>query len=196
MRSRRASASCSSPVGALCALLALAVAGPAAPAAAKVFHSQREALELAFPEADRIESTTSILSEGQVESIERRARSPVESRIVKLYSGWQADRLLGYAFIDVHTVRTLPEAFMVVLDPDGRVRSLRVLAFHEPLDYLPTERWYEQFDRKTLEEPLRLGSDIHGILGATLSARAVTASVRRALAFYEVLVREGSHARR
>ena len=35
------------------------------------------------------------------------------------------------------------------------------------------------------------GRDIHGILGATLSARAVSASVRRVLAFYEVLVRNG-----
>ena len=41
----------------------------------------------------------------------------------------QAGRVLGYAVIDVHNVRTLPEAFMVVLSPEGEVRSLRLLAF-------------------------------------------------------------------
>jgi Na+-translocating ferredoxin:NAD+ oxidoreductase RnfG subunit len=71
------------------------------------------------------------------------------------------------------------------------VRTLRVLAFHEPLDYLPNERWYAQFDRKSLAEPLRVGGDVHGIVGATLSARATTRGVRRALALYEVLVQNG-----
>ena len=100
--------------------------------------------------------------------------------------------MTGYAFIDLHTVRTLPEAFLVVLSPEGVVRTLRVLAFHEPVDYLPSARWYAQFDHKALRDSLRVGGDIHGIVGATLSARATTRGVRRALAFYEVLVENGS----
>jgi hypothetical protein len=91
----------------------------------------------------------------------------------------------------MHTVRTLPEAFLVVLTPEGEVRSLRLLAFHEPTEYQPTERWYGQFERKSQQSTLRLGDDIHGIVGATLSARATTLGVRRALAFYEILVRSG-----
>jgi hypothetical protein len=35
---------------------------------------------------------------------------------------------------------------------------------------------------------MRLGRDVHGVVGATLSARAVTESVRRVLALYNVLV--------
>ena len=75
--------------------------------------------------------------------------------------------------------------------PEGAVRTLRMLAFHEPLDYLPSGRWYEQFESKTAAEPLRLGGDVHGVVGATLSARATTRGVRRALAFYQVLIRDG-----
>ena len=78
---------------------------------------------------------------------------------------------------------------MIVLEPDGTTRSVRVLAFHEPLDYLPTERWYKQFEDRSLADPLRLGRDIHGIAGATLSARAVASSVRRALALFRVVVK-------
>jgi Na+-translocating ferredoxin:NAD+ oxidoreductase RnfG subunit len=161
----------------------------AVPVQAKVFHSQQEALELAFPDADRIESDTKVLSRAQVEAVEKSARSKLDSRIARFYAAWKGDEVVGYAFIDVHTVRTLPEAFMVVLEPDGSTRSVRVLAFHEPLDYLPTERWYEQFERKSLVDPLRLGRDIHGIAGATLSARAVTGSVRRVLALFRVVVK-------
>jgi len=171
------------------ALLGLAVAGPAG---AKVFHSQQQALALAFPDADRIEKRTYILTSSETEQIESRARCAVESRLVTLHTGWKGDVLLGYAHIDVHTIRTKPEGLMVILDAAGQVRSVRVLAFHEPLDYMPTERWYRQFDGKGLEDGLRPGRDVHGIVGATLSVRTTTEAVRRALAYYEILIRAAS----
>lgn len=158
-------------------------------AEAKVFLGRREALELAFPGADRIEDESVLLGDSEAGRIEAISRSPLDSRLVKIYRGFRGDELLGYAFIDVHNVRTRPEAFLVVLSPQGEVASLRVLAFHEPLEYMPTERWYTQFESKSLAAPMRLGSDIHGIVGATLSARATTRGVRRALAFYEVVVK-------
>lgn len=172
-------------------LLCLSLAAPP-PAEAKVFFSRSEALEMAFPEADRIESETYILADAQVARIEQISASPIDSKLVKIYKGLKGDRLLGYAVIDMHRVRTLPEAFLVVLSPEGSVRSLRVLAFHEPLDYLPTDRWYHQFDEKNLGNALRLGGDVHGVVGATLSARATTRGVRRILAYYEVLIQNGN----
>jgi transcriptional regulator of nitric oxide reductase len=170
----------------LAALLALLLAH--APAQAKVFYSRSQALQLAFPDAERIEDETFVLTDDQVERIVAIAQSPLDSKLVKIYTGWRGDQKLGYAVIDIHNVRTMPEAFMVVMSPEGGVRSVRVLAFHEPLDYLPAERWYAQFNGKSLESQLRLGGDIHGVVGATLSARATTRGVRRALAFYRVLV--------
>ncbi len=161
-------------------------------AQAKVFYSRTEALELAFPEADRVEDETILLDDEQLERVRKIARSELESRIVRVYRGFRGEELLGYAFIDVHNVRTLPEALLVVLSPQGSVRTLRVLAFHEPLEYMPTERWYEQFKGASLTQALRLGRDVHGVVGATLSARATTRGVRRALAFYEVLLKGGS----
>ena len=179
---------CSSPLKAVLLACALPVA-IAGGAHAKVFHSRQEAVELAFPGADRIESETYILDDAQVAAVEKRSRAKLETRIVKVFSGFVGDETQGYALIDLHQVRTLPEAFLIVLTPEGRVRSLRVVAFHEPLDYMPSGRWYEQFEGRSEEDPLRVGSDIHGIAGATLSARATTEGVRRALALYHVLVK-------
>ena len=68
-------------------------------------------------------------------------------------------------------------------------RRCRILAFHEPLDYLPTNRWYSQFSGKTGQDLLRVGRDVHGVVGATLSARAAADGVRRMLAYWEVLLR-------
>jgi Na+-translocating ferredoxin:NAD+ oxidoreductase RnfG subunit len=159
-----------------------------ATAFATVYHSRSEALELAFPDADRIETRTHILNDEQVERIQQASRGEIDSKLVKVYTGMRGNEVLGYAFIDTHVVRTMPEAFMVVLSPDGAIRSLRILAFYEPSEYKPNDRWYTQFERKSANQGLRLGGDIHGIAGATLSARATTRGVRRALAFYEILI--------
>jgi len=155
---------------------------------AKVFYSQSEALKLAFPDAEEVASNTFILDDAQVERIESLAKCELDTKLVKIYTGMREGRVLGHALIDIHNVRTMPEAFMIVLSPAGEVRSLRVLAFHEPLEYKPTNRWYSQFDNQSIGAPLRVGGDIHGVVGATLSAHATTRGVRRALAYYEVLL--------
>jgi len=161
-----------------------------APAQAKVYLSRSEAIDWAFPGADRVDERTFVLTDAQARAVERLGRAPVETRIVKLYTALREGAATGYAFIDIHTVRTLPEAFMVVLTPEGAVRSLRVLAFYEPPEYLPHENWLEQFEGGGLGHGLEPGSAIHGIAGSTLSAQAVSAGVRRSLALWQVLVGE------
>lgn len=168
------------------------LAGGLAPSArAKVFASREEALAAAFPQAERVEAEHHFLSEAQKTEVERIARAPLDSRLVTVHVGRRGDAVLGYAFLDLHTVRTLPEALLVVLAPDGSVRSLRVLAFHEPPEYLPPPRWLQQFEGRSADARLRLQREVHGIAGSTLSAQAVTRAVRRVLALYQVVVAGG-----
>src|SRR3990172_8819723 len=161
-------------------------------AAAKVFYSREEALRVAFPDADTIEKLTFFLTAEQTRAVEALARSrlesKLESKLVTVHVGKRNEKVLGYAMIDIHVVRTMPEASMIVLSPDGNVESTLVLAFHEPLEYLPSARWLKQFDKKSLNPGLGVGQEIAGITGATLTAYAITESVRRALAIYRVLI--------
>ena len=174
-------------------VLALALLAPAA--SAKVFVSQNQALREAFPDATRIERETKILIGREFERIKEITRDDRPAKVVVIHMAYKDDVVLGYGHVDVHNVRTKPEAFLVVLTPDGVVRSVRVLAFHEPLDYLPTDRWYGQFAGKTREDRLRVGGDIHGVVGATLSTQAASEGVRRMLAYYEVLLKAEPVAR-
>lgn len=170
-------------LAALATLLLVPAAG------AKVFASQKQALREAFPDATRIERDTKLLLKSEYARIEDLTRDDRPPKVVVLYTAYRDDAILGYAHIDVHNVRTKPEAFLVVLTPEGVVRTVRILAFHEPLDYLPTDRWYGQFEGKRDGDRLRVGGDIHGVVGATLSAQAAADGVRRMLAYYEVLLR-------
>jgi hypothetical protein len=176
-------------------LLALLLTLLAPRAAAKVFLAKDEALALAFPGAERIEDRVFILTDAQKAEVERRAHAPLETQLWTIRVGWKDDQVLGYAIIDSHTVRTLPETFMAVIDPQGTLRRVEVLAFHEPPEYLPTDRWIAQFAGRGLDDDLKLGAGVQGITGATLSAQAMTAGVRRVLALFAVLVPDAAKAR-
>jgi len=201
MRSRQASASSSSAgsiqgspraagalIGALAAGVVASLVLAAGAAQAKVFHARQDALKLAFPDAERIEKRTFILKPDQIAAIRTAARAKTDSRLVTIFTAWKQGAVLGHAHIDVHTVRTHPSALLVVWTPEGEVRSVRILAFHEPLDYLPAEKWYLQFEGATLEDKLRVGGDVHGVVNATLSTRVASDSVRRALAYHALLI--------
>jgi hypothetical protein len=88
-------------------------------------------------------------------------------------------------------VRTLRESVLVVVDSAERVLRVEVLAFAEPVEYLPREIWYAQFRDKRLDGELYLNRGIRGLTGATLTARATTDAVRRALAVHRVLAGAG-----
>jgi Na+-translocating ferredoxin:NAD+ oxidoreductase RnfG subunit len=175
-------------VAALIAALLMAVL-PAA-AGAKVFHARDEALLLAFPDADRTEARNFFLTSEQRQAIQERARAALETNLVTVYVGYRGGQRVGYAILDTHIVRTLPETFLVVLTPEGEVASTHVLAFYEPLEYLPGDRWVAQFDGKRLDDDLSVGRGIAAITGSTLTSRAVTDGIRRALGIYAVLLGE------
>jgi Na+-translocating ferredoxin:NAD+ oxidoreductase RnfG subunit len=72
---------------------------------------------------------------------------------------------------------------------DGTVKRVEVVAFLEPPEYMPSERWYQQFEGQQLDEDLTLDRDIHAVTGATLTAKATTAAVRRMIAIDQIVQR-------
>ncbi len=157
---------------------------------AKVFFYRKQALKLAFPGADVVEKKNFLLKKEELKRVQTLAKVPVDSRMFTFYIGKKKGKVIGFAAIDSHTVRTMPETFMAVINPDGKIRSIHILAFYEPLEYLSPLRWLKQFVGRGLSSDLRINRDIQGITGATLSARAVTRGVRKVLALYLVLVKE------
>lgn len=157
-----------------------------AAAQAKVFYSKKGALDEVFAGADDVQQTNLYLSEGDVSAIAAAAGTPWSSRLTSVYVGRRGGEVLGFAFIDTHKVRSLDETLMVVLGPDGAVRQVVVLAFHEPMEYLANGRWLAQFSGRQLDGSMSMrAGGVDGISGATLTARAVTASVRRVLALHQ-----------
>lgn len=150
--------------------------------------SKADALKLAFPAADRIETANLFLTETQLAQVKQRSGVTPDSSLYTFYVGKKGQEITGYAAIEAATVRTLPETVMVVLNPDGTVRFTEILAFFEPPEYMPSKRWMDQFRKVLLSPALRVGGEIHAISGATLSAQAITRQVRKTAALCEILL--------
>lgn len=169
---------------------ALAVACSSA-SPAKVFLTMDEALALAFPNC-QIEPRTVYLDPAQLAHARELAGVEIESRMVRPYVASCDGKVAGAAYFDSHRVRTEPETLMVVVNADGTLRRVELLAFREPADYIPRDAFYGQFEHRALDGELALKRGIRGVTGATLTARATTDAVRRVLALDRAIGEKGA----
>ncbi len=163
--------------------------GSITPCFAKIFYSKNEGLELAFGKNAQVELLSLFPDEQQTAKIEQLAKNKLDSGLFTFYVGKENDKILGYAAIETMTVRTKPETLMIVLTADGELRNVYTLAFHEPPEYQPPERWFDQLSKRPLEA-MDFNKGVDGISGATLSTRASISSVRKVMAMYQIMVKD------
>lgn len=144
------------------------------------------ALHHYFPEQS-IERRSEYLSKEQKLAIKQAARAPWDHGVVTYYIAKDGSSVIGYAFFESVTVRTKTATYMVVINPNGTIRGIEILAFYEPEDYKPSRKWLYQFNEKNISSDLTLKSGIHNIVGATLSAQALSEGARKYLAFCKVI---------
>jgi len=173
-------------------LVAIFAALLAVSAGATVLVSVEEALALAFPGAATVRETL-FLTDHQMQEASELSGAEVGSALVTRYSATDAGGVVvGHAYLDTHRVRTLPETLMIVVGPDGTVGRVEVVVFREPVEYMPREGWYRQYDGEKLDDDLSLKGEIRPVTGATLTARATTEAVRRVLAIHRVVTVESA----
>jgi hypothetical protein len=172
--------------------LSLILVCAANPSFAKIFYSKNEAIELAFGKNTPVEMLSLFPDDVQVTKIQELAKVKLDSGLFSFYVGKNQGSISGYAAIETMTVRTKPETLMIVLTPEGELRNVYTLAFHEPPEYQPPERWFNQLQKRPLAD-MDFNKGVDGISGATLSTRAAVSSVRKVMAIYQVMIREPSN---
>ena len=166
------------------AVFALVIA--TVPAASAQGTSREEALAGVYPGA-QIRAEQVFLTNAQVQAAASAARSEITTPLVARYVASRDGMIVGRAYVDTHTIRTKKESLLISLDNGGRVLRVDVTAFTEPLEYRASEPWLRQYRGRALDDELGLNRAIRPIAGATLTARATTAAVRRILAIDRIL---------
>ena len=148
--------------------------------------SREEALAGADPGA-RIRAEQVFRTDAHVKQAATAARTDVASPLVARYIASRDGTVVGRAYVDTHTVRTKKESLLISLSATGRVIRIDVTAFLEPTEYRASEPWLRQYRGRPLDEDLGIDRAIRPIAGATLTARATNAAVRRVMAIDQIL---------
>lgn len=150
-----------------------------------VIQTVEEAVETGYPGA-AVQKRNLLLTSEEGAAVEKAAGTRLASKIVTVYDVKKEGKVLAHGILRTGPVRTKTQALLVFVNPAGTVDRAVVLAFYEPGEYLPPERWMKLLEGKSSADPLLPKRDLPNLTGATLSARAAAREVRTALAVWNV----------
>jgi len=152
-----------------------------------VYLTPAEALKLIFFKSEQVLPERQSLNPVQQKGIEKKIGFRLEKTEWNFYVAKTKGKVDGYALIDQEVGKTEPITFLTAITPEGRVKEVEVLVYREPIGgEVREERFLRQYRGKGPSDPVRVGRDLANVTGATLSARAVSAGVKRALLLWEV----------
>ena len=155
---------------------------PDGPEAVKVYYTPEAALAKVFSAADSLWTDRWEPEAGELADLEARMGWRMPDEPITFHRGRRGDRDLGYALILEEQGRFKPITFMVKISSEGRVEMVLVMVYRESRgDGVKRQRFLKQFRKKDGQDHLRLNRDIVGVSGATMSSRAITLGVKKAL---------------
>ena len=105
---------------------------------------------------------------------------------VDFYYAIENGEKIGVAIVDVQPGKWGPVDFFIAMDLKPRIKQVAVLRYMEKRGRpIARSSFMKQYEGKTTRDPLEVGKDITGISGATISSRAATYSVKKALVLVE-----------
>jgi len=134
-----------------------------------------------------VDTQNIILSEAQLQELIKTSQQSIDSKLYRLYVAKNEAKVVGYGVLMNKKVRTKTAIVLYLIGTDSKIKSIEIVAFNEPMEYLPTKTWLDGFDNKSSANTLKLNQDIPTTTGATLSARAITDGARAALALLEIV---------
>jgi hypothetical protein len=149
---------------------------------AEVFLTEEEAVKLMFPKSERVKKELLRVPTDKKMAIEERIGWKFPETAFEVYIGETGTQVDGYALVQNTIGKHKPMTYMVGVDAHGRVSNVELLVFREARgSEVRTKRFNEQYEGKTVLDPVRINKDIINISGATMSVRSMSAGVKRVL---------------
>jgi Na+-translocating ferredoxin:NAD+ oxidoreductase RnfG subunit len=171
-----------SSVGVLASAALLSAAIPASVCAA-TYSTAEDVAHRAFPGATAFKDV--LITPTPEESATLAAPgAPPRMGPVRTIEARQGGTTLGRVVVDAVIGKFEQIDYAVALDANGRVLAVEILTYREGHGAeVKLPAWRNQFVGKTAADPLKIGSDIANISGATLSCTHITDGVHRIVAW-------------
>ena len=119
--------------------------------------------------------------------IEREVNQKFTQDFVHVFSVKKNGETAGYALVDNVFGKMKPITFAVIFDGKGFIVETAILRYRESYGgAVQNERWLSQFQNKTADK-INFGKEIHGISGATISAKSVTKGIKKLSLIFEAV---------
>lgn len=184
-----------------CVLFIIIFLFSSTPSLAITLLTDKEALRIAFLDHDEVVEETKVVFENEIDIIKQRlggqlvhytrgkkAEEIIHQRIFSFYFGKKNGAKTTVAIILEEPGKWGPIKFMVILNMEGRVKSVFVLSYTETRGRpIARQSFLNQFAGKTSKDRFLLNKDVVAISGATISSAAAAFTVKKAIILYEEL---------
>lgn len=158
--------------------------------AATVYWELPALLTSFFPGADRVSFAKVALSQQERAALSRTLGRPVRSDWT-IFIATKAGQVTGYAVVDEVRGMHEPITYATRFTPAGAISRMEVMRYREAYGgEVREQRFLSQFNGKTAASPMRAGSDITAISGATISSYAVTRGAEETAALLGLLLQQ------
>ena len=161
----------------------------ALPLSAKMLTSPIDVMKQNFGKNINITKKNTLLTSAQAKKVSKSAKAKLKSKIFKVFKATKDNKTLGYGVIVNRKVRSKNAVVIYVISSDSILKSIEVIAFNEPMEYIPSQTWISQFNNTPTTKRLRVAKEIPTITGATMSARSIVDGSRIAFAFYDEILK-------
>jgi len=92
----------------------------------------------------------------------------------------QNDSIIAYALMDNVLGKSMPITFLVILNSDGSILAAEVIKYREAYGgEVGNKSWLAQFKNRNHDSNYKVGKDIDGISGATISVNSMTKGIQK-----------------
>ena len=122
---------------------------------------------------------------------EKKSRSRFMFDHIYFWKISESDSLVGIAILDNVLGKSLPITYLTCFNTDGQLINAHIVKYREDYGYeVGNRRWLNQFLGIDDSSDYRVGKNIDGISGATISVNSVTTGINRSAIIAEYLLRK------
>ncbi len=161
---------------------------PVTEISAEILLNKNEALKYIFPKATDHILESKKLTKAQKNQIKTTYNCKIIGSTVKVYLNKKKSKLLGRTLFVREKGKHGAIMIVVGINLNGSIKNVAVCSYKEVRGKpVKSKMFLRQFKRKTLKNSFTVGKDVQGVTGATISSKAVTLGIKKALALIKTI---------
>jgi Na+-translocating ferredoxin:NAD+ oxidoreductase RnfG subunit len=141
-----------------------------------------------FPENKEIRMHILKLDKQMKKEVENQVKQKFYRNKLYYWTISQDDTSIAYAILDNVIGKSMPITFMVILNIDGDIIDANVIKYREAYgSEVGNKVWLQQFFNLNNNSNYKIGKDIDGISGATISVKSMSKGIQKISILYPLI---------